>query len=299
MADEGHGVAPARAALAGNPSDGYGGAVLATTVAAFEASAHVRAADRFSSEPASPLVEATVRRFAAELEPAAIGTAVRWHTSIPRAVGLGGSSAIVIATTRALLNRFGLELHPDRLARFALAVETEELGIVAGLQDRVAQAYGGVTFMDFGPGGRYERVDPALLPPLVLAWRAQASMDSGEVHRPLRDRYEQGEPVVRQALEELGSLARSAHDALLAGDLSRFAVCVDASFEARARMLALDPRHVEMIRTARAHGASANYTGSGGAIVAVCSTDADREPVAGALAAIGCATVTVENPHPT
>jgi glucuronokinase len=295
MADEGRGVALARAALAGTPSDGYGGAVLAMTVPAFAACALARGADAFSSDPPSPLVQATVRRFAAELQPAAIRTAVRWRTSIPRAVGLGGSSAIVIATTRALSERFRIELDPDRLATFALAVETEELGIVAGLQDRVAQAYGGLTFMDFGPGGRYERVDPALLPPLVLAWRAHASADSDEIHAPLRERYEQGEQVVLGALSELGSLARSAHEALLASNEERFAACVDASFDARARMLALDPRHVEMIATARALGASANYTGSGGAIVAVCRTEGDRVPVARALAAVGCATVTVDD----
>jgi shikimate kinase len=48
-------------------------------------------------------------------------------------------------------------------------------------------------------------------------------------------------------------------------------------------MLELDPRCVEMIETARAAGACANYTGSGGAIVAVCRDEQHRAEVRQAL----------------
>ena len=71
-------------------------------------------------------------------------------------------------------------------------------------------------------------------------------------------------------MSELASAARAARDALLAGDHRALARSLDASFEARARMLELDPRHVEMIHTARACGAGANYAGSGGSIVCAC-----------------------------
>ncbi len=90
----------------------------------------------------------------------------------------------------------------------ALAVETDELGIAAGLQDRVTQAHGGLMFMDFSPSAgahAYERLDPALLPPLLIAWRADAGGDSGAVHAPLRERHARGEPVVVDALQELGT----------------------------------------------------------------------------------------------
>ncbi len=288
MAERGTGVALARAALVGNPSDGYGGAVLATTLSGYAAHAQAQAADSLSITPPAPLVVATVRRYAREIEPAALATAVRWRTSIPRGVGLGGSSAIVIATLRALCELHGRELPPDRIAELALAVETEELGIAAGPQDRVAQSYGGLTFMDFGPQRSYERLDPALLPPLVVAWRAHAAGHSGEVHTPLRVRFERGDRQVQAAIQELAKAARSAREALLSAHRERFAECVDASFEARRRMLALDPRHVEMISVARAAGASANYTGSGGAIVAVCRGRGEPGTVSEALSAIGC-----------
>jgi glucuronokinase len=282
------GRASARTALVGNPSDGYGGAVLAVEVPAFAAVASARAGDG-AVEPASELVAAAVARFARRLAPEASSADVRWSTSIPRSVGLGGSSAVVIATVRALCSLYDIAIEPAALSELALAVEREDLSIPGGRQDAVAQAHGGLTFMDFGPAEpRYEMLDPSLLPPLLLAWRVESAEHSGHVHAGLRARFERGDPAVRSAI---GSLIRSAHDAraaLLAGDRDRFGECVDESFDERRRMLSLEPEHVEMIECARACGACANYTGSGGAIVAACRDDAHRERVAAALEALAC-----------
>jgi hypothetical protein len=45
-----------------------------------------------------------------------------------------------------------------------------------------------------------------------------------------------------------------------------------------------------MIEIARACGASANYTGSGGAVVAICDDERHRDSVALALGQVGCGT---------
>ena len=286
-----HAAAHARAALAGNPSDVYGGAVLAVTLDGLSAEAFARRAQTPVVEPASELVEATMRRFASELDAPALATAVQWRTSVPGGVGLGGSSAIVIAVLRALCALHGTALDPARMAELALAVETEELGIAAGLQDRVAQAYGGLVFMEFGDGGAYEQLASALLPPLVVAWRADAAQNSGEVHAALRTRLEAGDATVVAGMKELAELARAARAALIAGDRERLARSADESFDVRRRLLALDPRHVELVERARALGAGANYTGSGGAVVAVCRDQAHAGVVAGALSGLGCGTL--------
>ena len=284
----GHGAALARAALAGNPSDGYGGAVIAVTLELWRAEADAEPADRLSITPDSPLVEATARRFARQLDPRALRTALRWRTSIPVGVGLAGSSALVIAVTRALCGLYGCELAPADLASFALAVETEDLGMVAGLQDRVAQAYQGLTFMDFGAGNCYEPLDPTLLPPLLIAWRPEAGGHSGEIHETLRERHRSGERVVHETMALLGDTARDARSALLERDLDRFAGCLDRTFELRTRILQLDPRCVEMVELARRQGASANYTGSGGAIVAASVRPGQLESAERALTEAGC-----------
>ena len=286
------GAALARAALAGNPSDGYGGAVLAVTLPRWRAYAEVGSSPQLQIEPANDLVEATVRRFARFLGSDAVHASVRWRTSIPQRVGLGSSSALVIAVLRALSEMHGVGLEPSDLAGLALAVETEDLGIVAGPQDRVAQAYEGLSFMDFaarnGPVGRCESLDTSLLPPVLIAWRPAAAAESGEVHGSLRDRHASGDAQFAETMTELAAAAHAARDALVASEFDRFGRSVDRTFDLRRRLVALDPQCVEMVDVARGCGAHANYTGSGGAIAAACGDDEHLSEVAAGLITVGC-----------
>jgi glucuronokinase len=274
------GRAFARAALAGNPSDGYGGAVLAMCVPALAARATASPAPDALSDPSSALVDATIARFGRG------PCAVRWSTTVPREVGLGGSSAIVTATVRALCALHGRALAPDELAEMVLAVEAEDLGIAAGPQDRYAQAHEGLVLMDFaGARPRVEPMDPALLPALYLAWRSGAAEASHAVHGGLRERGE--EPRVRAGMQRLAGHARAAARALRDDDHGAFARALDASFDERAALVDLDPRHEAMVQAARAAGASANYAGSGGAIVGTLPPDG-LEPVVRVLRALDC-----------
>ena len=211
----------ARAALAGNPSDGYGGAVLAVTIPAFVAEVELVQAGGVSSGSPLELIGAALSRFEREFGRRA--EVARWQTSIPRSVGLGGSSAIVIATLRALCELHQVEMAPDVMAELALSIERDDLGIAAGLQDRVAQCYGGLTFMEFAEPHTYERLHPELLPPLLVAWRAHAAAESGVVHNDLRARHENGESGVLEAMTELAQLARQARAALNHGDHQQLA----------------------------------------------------------------------------
>jgi glucuronokinase len=267
-------TAPARAALAGNPSDGFGGRTLALALPAFEARVTVDPGRSFDAEAAfgaggpAALMAAALRRLAHARAVPEAGFGLDCESGVPPQVGLAGSSAIVVATLRALSRAFGLDLAPDEVARLALEAEVEELGIAAGPQDRVVQAHGGLVSMDFGGDGwRVERLDPALLPPLFVAWDHGSATHSGDYHGQLHRRHAEGDADVARALERLKQLAQDARDALLAGDEREFARCVDGSFDARAAMGSLEPAHVRMVETAREMGASANYAGSGGAVV--------------------------------
>jgi glucuronokinase len=211
---------------------------------------------------------------------------VRWRTAVPREVGLAGSSAIVTAAVRALCALHGRTLGADELAELVLAVEVDDLGIAAGPQDRYAQAHEGLVLMDFaGRRPRVERLDVALLPPLYLAWRTDAAETSHAVHGGLRERA--GETAVRAAMARLAADARAARDALRARDAAALAAAIDGSYDERAALLALDPRHVAMVQAARAAGASANYAGSGGAIVGTLPA-AGVAPLIAALQPLGC-----------
>ena len=120
-------------------------------------------------------------------------------STIPRSVGLAGSSAIVIADNsgddgRSHGSAVGSLARPasrHSLASLALVAEREILGINAGLQDRVVQTFGGTVAMEFGPDsmgtlgglaiGTYRRIGP-LPSGFFVAYRADATSNSGQVH---------------------------------------------------------------------------------------------------------------------
>jgi glucuronokinase len=323
-AAEARGRAHARAALVGNPSDGFGGKTISVALGEFAAEAIVRSSDRLEIVPAEQdrnvyaglddlvadveangyygglrLVKAAIKRFADHCRERGHEfdgrVAVAYSTSIPRQVGLGGSSAIVIATMRALAAHCGLDLDPAGLARLALSAESDELGIPAGLQDRVVQAYGGLVYMDFGSEARepFEQLDPGLLPPLFVAYRSDASEPSAAVHSDIRGRFERREPELIAAMDEVATLAERGRACLLAGDHRGLGELMAANVAARARIVELDPRHARMIELAESLGAPANYAGSGGAIVGLTPAgDVDR--LRRAFAAEGCDVVEPE-----
>ena len=318
-------TAPARVALAGNPSDGYGGRTISLAIVNYTARVTVAEAAELEIVPAPQdevrfasvgaladdvrangyygglrLLKAAVRRFAHHCAERGAPIderrfSIRYETDIPRGVGLGGSSAIVTAAIRAMAAHVGLEVDREELPDLALSVETRELGITAGLQDRVAQAFGGLTYMDFGPElvarrghGAYEALDASALPPLLVAHLERAAEPSDAFHSDLRLRFDAGEPAVVRAMARLAELADAAREAALAGDREALGGAMDESFDVRRSIAALDPRHVRMIELARSADAAANFAGSGGAIVALARGGADADGAAGSLRADGC-----------
>ena len=100
----------------------------------------------------SRLIKATIKKFFEYCQTNQIklpikNFTIRYNSSIPRQVGLAGSSAIVTATMRALMTFYQVEIPIEKLPTLVLSAEVDELGINAGLQDRVIQAYEGCVYM--------------------------------------------------------------------------------------------------------------------------------------------------------
>jgi galactokinase/mevalonate kinase-like predicted kinase len=260
---------PARAALAGNPSDVYGGAVVAAPVPDLAAFASTEPAERFSIRAADTdldrLLSAAARAFADAVgRPADVTLSAT--TTIPRSVGLGGSSALIICALRALGATIDHRFEPVELAELALSVERDRLGIAAGLQDRLVQSVGRLVSMQFDPVG-YERLDPPDDLPLFVAWSTDGARTSDTVHRSLRRRYDAGDPHVITSLRGLARQAEDAAAAIADGDLERLGRAMSRTFEIRSMMVDVDITTTAMVRLAARHGAAANSAGSGGSIV--------------------------------
>ncbi|RME64918.1 MAG: GHMP kinase, partial [Caldilineae bacterium] len=220
----------------------------------------------------------------------------------PMQVGLAGSSAIITATLRCLLEFYNVEMPLAAQPSFVLCVETEELGIAAGLQDRVIQCYEGLVYMDFGmdqehtvaglPAYTYEPLPTDWLPPLYVAYHAALSEPTETFHNDIRGRYNRGEPQVVEAMARFAELAAQGRDALLHRDEDGLHRLIDANFDLRCTIYNLPAWQVKMVETARACGASAKFAGSGGAIVGLYRDPAMLDVLRRRLAPLGCQVLT-------
>lgn len=294
----------ARAGLIGNPSDGYFGKTISIALRNFSARvtlyespeleivAHFRDRSLFKSIDALiedvrisgyyggvRLLKATIKKFGEYCHAHAISLpsknfTLHYDTDIPRRVGLAGSSAIITSALRALMQFYDVDIPKPVQPNLVLSVETEELGIAAGLQDRVVQVYEGMVYMDFAREsmekqgyGNYEEMDPGLLPPLFVAYKTALAEGSEIFHNNVRHRWNAGDPQVVGAMELCAECAFHARDALLQKEPQLLGPLMDQNFDARASIYRLSPQHVRMVEVARELGAHAKFAGSGGAVI--------------------------------
>jgi len=313
-----------RGALIGNPSDGYFGKTMALTFTNFcaevilyetpdlEIIPNTRDHSVFGSMAALAddvrmagyyggirLLKAAVKRFHDHVVENGIGLhdrnfTLRYRSDIPHLVGLAGSSAIIVACLRALMEFYGVRIPKPQLANLALSAERDELGISAGLQDRVAQVYQGVVFMDFDRGlmesrgyGKYEEIDAGRLPPVYIAYRTDLSEVSDVAHKKLRFRFEQGDAKLLDAVRFWADLTVRFREAMSKGDKAGMARLMNANFDKRAETYPISEGNMRMVTAARSVGASAKFTGSGGAIIGTYEDDAMYARLVKKLAPMG------------
>ena len=316
----------ARAGLIGNPSDGYNGKTIAFTVKDFHAEVQLRQSERleFIAGPSDSncftslislhsditehgyyggirLVKAAIKVFVDyclthEIEIENKNFTIEYQTNIPQQVGMAGSSAIIIATLRCLMEFYNVEMNRRVQPSVALSAEIDELGIGGGLQDRVVQVYEGVVGMDFSQMekvdgydcGRYQPIDPDLLPPVYVAYRPESSEPTEVFHNDLRARFDAGERKVVDAMKRFAELTDQANEALLNSDRIALSSLLDANFDCRQSFCNLNPQHTEMVKQARQVGVSAKYAGSGGAVIGIYHNESQFEELQCAMNQIGC-----------
>lgn len=324
----------ARAGLVGNPSDGYGGKTISIPVRRFFAEVTLyewdnleivfcehdryrfRSIDEFVDDVrlhgyygGVRLIRATIRRFVdycrAQNYPLHDQNfSIRYTTNVPRLVGLAGSSAIITATLRALAEFYQVEIPLQVQPSLALSVEAEELGIGAGLQDRVVQAYEQPVYMDFSSEhqvelqglkcGLYEPLPAEWFKQIYVAYSADASSPTEVVHNDLRHRFNQGDPKVHKAIQRLAALTDEARLALYEGNKKRLAAILNENFDIRHSICTIPPFQLQMVQTARAAGVSAKFAGSGGAIVGTYPDSLVYANLLEAMRVIGCKVIPVE-----
>mmetsp|Transcript_7178 Transcript_7178/g.11439 ORF Transcript_7178/g.11439 Transcript_7178/m.11439 type:complete len:644 (+) Transcript_7178:323-2254(+) len=326
-----YGKAYARVGLLGNPSDGFHGKTLSLTIKNFLAEVWMEESEKLCIRP-HPLFDPSEFGSLNDLYSIAVregyhggyrlvmGTCkkffefcvenqialpkrnftVSYDTNIPRQVGLSGSSAIVTALLRALMCFYGLtedDIPKPLQPKFVLSVESEELGITAGLQDRVVQCYEGLVYMDFSKDhmerlghGIYTKIPVVKNLPFFIAYRADPS-DSGKIHSDVKQRWLNGDQEVTECMERFAAIAEEGFRVLQDGDKERFGELMDANFALRRDLygdLVVGEANIEMAELAKQHGAYCKFPGSGGAVLGLAKSRGDFEKLRDAYEGIGC-----------
>jgi glucuronokinase len=294
----------ARAGLIGNPSDGYFGKTISMIVKNYAAEVTLYETPRLAILPQHSdrleysgmedlvadvrlhgyyggirLIKAAIKRLndycrehGNPLPPR--NFTIEYQTNVPVRVGLAGSSAIVTATMKALMDFFEVTVPQPILPNLILSVELEELGIGAGLQDRVIQVYEGAVFMDFDKGhmereghGLYEPIDPKLLPPIFIAYHDNLSEGTEVTHNDLRARYNRGDPQVLVGITQWADLALKARDLIVAGRGREIGPILNEGFDLRRKLIHISEGNMRLVETGRKLGAFTQFAGSGGAVV--------------------------------
>ncbi|MEZ5039551.1 MAG: hypothetical protein R2828_06655 [Saprospiraceae bacterium] len=311
-----------RAALIGNPSDGYFGKTIAFVFSNFSAEVVLYETPELEILPQERdrsiykninglyedvqlfgyyggirLLKAAIKKFVEYCVANRVvldqrNFTIRYQSDIPNRLGLAGSSAIITACMKALMAFYNIRIPRQLLANLVLSVERDELGISAGLQDRVAQAYEQPVYMDFDKSyfekqeyGYYETFSATRLKNIYIAYRTDLSEGSEVFHNDIRSRFDRGDESVVAAMKGFADLTVQAKKLLDGGEISAIGPLLDANFDLRSSIYQISEKNKEMVSLARAKGASAKFTGSGGAIIGTYKDEAMFEALCSQLAA--------------
>mgnify|MGYP006296161497 CR=1 FL=1 len=299
-----------RAALIGNPSDGYYGKTIAFLFSNFKSTVQLYHTPELDIQPqwldkrsfhsidelvesinssgyygGIRLLKATIKVFYDYCKECNIqldkrNFTIRYDSNIPLRLGLAGSSAIITACMKALISFYGIAIPKPILANLVLSVENNELGISAGLQDRVAQAWEQPVYMNFDKEimekqgfGNYETLDAQCFPNMYIAFRKNLSEGTEVLHNNLKARFNIGEKAVLNAMKKWAGYTENFKVALEKCDYDTMHQLINANFDLRRSLVPITSGNIEMVETARSVGASAKFTGSGGAIIGTYQDD--------------------------
>lgn len=308
--------APGRAGIVGNPTDGYGGTVLSTSLAeratvritqgdgihldicgdqeAIRGSDDLGLTDRFTD-----VAKAVLQTFPDAVERGQFRLTAT--TTIPMQAGLAGSTAMLVALLGGVLRFLEIPLNRYEIAELARRIEFDLMGVTCGFQDQYMAAFGGLNYLDFRDKRPGIEDDPIFatvesleeivpLPPLVIA-NTGVQRRSGTVHKGLRERWLADDKAIVAGYERIGRLAREGKKALLAGDWPCLGETMNENHAIQRELGSSGAANEALIAAATragALGAKLAGAGQGGTIIVL---HPDEERMARALREAGAVNV--------
>lgn len=225
-------------------------------------------------------------RLIAEFRPPIRGFRLVTHSDAPYGSGLGGSSTLVVAIISCFAEWWGLPLGEYDVARLAYEIERGDAQLIGGKQDQYAAAFGGFNYMEFF-------ADRVIVNPLrlknILLNELEASLllcftgrsrESGAIIKKQVAHAANGDVQELEAMHRVKRDAYEMKEAVLTGNLRRFAEILDRTWQNKKQMAeSISNLEIEEIYDfARENGALAGkVSGAGGGGFMVFYVDPTRK----------------------
>jgi galactokinase/mevalonate kinase-like predicted kinase len=282
-------ISAGRAGIIGNPTDGYGGSMIACStknkaevtieeskeliLQNFSGEKILRWENDFENQDDYFDIFRAVLRYFKLYDLKAKITAT---SNIPVQAGLAGSTAMLSAILSAVMAYTGKKVNPYELAELNRTIELNYLKVHCGYQDAYMTTFGGLNYLDFRGKEHYKEMKDEQYAsvenlsayvgdmPFVIA-HTGIKHHSGNFHRPIRERWLEGDPAVVNGYNEIINIAREGKKALLKGDWQQLAYLMNKNHQIQDSLADSGEQNRYMITVAREHGAlAAKLAGAGG-----------------------------------
>lgn len=289
-------TAPGRAGIIGNPTDGYGGTMIACSIknralVTIEKADHLVIENDFGRKALLwksdfenqgdyfDVVRSILRYFKAYDMKARISI----RSDVPVQAGLAGSTAVLSAVLAAVSTYLGYKFHKYHLAELNRIIELHYMKCQCGYQDAYMTTFGGLNYLDFRGKEYYKDLDREIYAtveplhpfvdklPFVVA-HTGIKHHSGNFHKPLRERWLEGDRAAIEGYEEIASIAREGKKALINQDWDELAYLMNKNHQIQNSLADSGEKNLYMMKAAMENGALAAKlagAGGGGTIIAL------------------------------
>jgi len=196
------------------------------------------------------------------------------YSDAPAGSGLGSSSTMVVAIIKAFVEWLSLPLGEYDIAKLAYEIERIDMGLSGGKQDQYAATFGGFNFIEFYSNDRVI-VNPLRIKNWIInelessmvLYYTGISRESAKIIDEQSLKMKEHNKQSLDALHELKEDALIMKEAILKGDIIKFAKYLGKSWNAKKRTAsAVSNRYLDVIyNTAIESGAYAGkVSGAGG-----------------------------------
>jgi galactokinase/mevalonate kinase-like predicted kinase len=289
-------TAPGRAGIIGNPTDGYGGSLISCSIKN-RAEVTIQSDKGLILESENRRKELIwrndyenkqdefdiIRCVLRFLRLYNLKARITFKSNIPVQAGLAGSTALLSCVLSAVLAYTGIKINKYELAEMNRTIELNYLKCQCGYQDAYMTTFGVLCYLDFRGKEYYkdyleeiyavvENISSYVKDLPFVIVHTGIKHNSGDFHKPLRERWLDGDEAVIKGYKEIACIAREGKKALIKQNWEELAYLMNQNHKIQSSLAFSGEQNEYMIKIAKENGALAAKlagAGGGGTIIAL------------------------------